>query len=161
MEQRVPEGRLWLVRRVLSADGTGISMPDSPLNQKLFPQPAGQKEGCGFPVVKLVAFCNDVRDLLTCACKAHKRLVQPAAHQQCRRARAAAFRKMSGGLRSVAGAKELVTMASILLSVKVQKGDPLAFLQNLVVNNLATAPLHLPRHLIGRRLMGADKTAYA
>jgi len=30
-------------------------------------------------------------------------------------------------------------MASLMLSVKLQKGDPLAFLQNLVVNNLATA----------------------
>ena len=145
-----------------------------------------------FRRTQAIAFCNDVKDLLTCACKAHRRLVQPAARLRakadftrrlrelcaspaaCERVEKfrnrllrtlptlftflakpgvpptnnaaeralrpiVVFRKISGGLRSVAGAKELATMASLLLSVKLQKGDPLAFLQNLVVNNLATA----------------------
>lgn len=145
-----------------------------------------------FRRTQAIAFCNDVKDLLTCACKAHKRLVQPAARLRakaaftrrlrvlcmspaaCERADAlrtrvlralptlftflaktgvpptnnaaeralrpiVVFRKISGSLRSVAGAKELATMASLMLSVKLQKGDPLAFLHNLVVNNLATA----------------------
>ena len=49
---------LWLGRRVKVVDGTGVSMPDTAANQKAWPQPAGQKTGCGFPVVKLVAcFC--------------------------------------------------------------------------------------------------------
>lgn len=56
MEQRVPADGLWHGRRVLVADGTCPSMPDTPDNQKAFPQPAGQKKGCGFPVVKIVAF---------------------------------------------------------------------------------------------------------
>lgn len=56
MEQRVPSDALWHDRRVLVVDGTGLSMPDTPENQKKFPQPAGQKKGCGFPVVKIVAF---------------------------------------------------------------------------------------------------------
>jgi len=56
MEQRVPANGLWHGRRVLVADGTCPSMPDTPDNQKAFPQPAGQKKGCGFPVVKIVAF---------------------------------------------------------------------------------------------------------
>jgi hypothetical protein len=55
MEQRVPADGLWCGRRVLVADGTGLSMPDTPANQKKFPQPVGQKKGCGFPVVKIVA----------------------------------------------------------------------------------------------------------
>jgi hypothetical protein len=39
-------------------DGTGVSMPDTPENQKAFPQSSGQKPGCGFPHAKLVGcFC--------------------------------------------------------------------------------------------------------
>ena len=49
---------LWLGRRVKVVDGTGLSMPDTTANQKVWPQPTTQKPGCGFPVVKLVAcFC--------------------------------------------------------------------------------------------------------
>ena len=39
-------------------DGSGLRLPDTPANQKRFPQPANQKPGCGFPVMKLVVlFC--------------------------------------------------------------------------------------------------------
>lgn len=55
LEQRVTRDEHWHGHRVLIPDGTGISMPDTPANQKSFPQPSGQKKGCGFPVVKLVA----------------------------------------------------------------------------------------------------------
>ena len=49
---------LWLGRRVKMIDGTGLSMPDTAANQKVWPQPSTQKPGCGCPVVKLVAcFC--------------------------------------------------------------------------------------------------------
>ena len=41
-------------RDVKIIDGTGISMPDTPENQAVWPQPKGQKPGCGFPVLKLV-----------------------------------------------------------------------------------------------------------
>ncbi len=48
----------WLGRHVKVIDGTGLSMPDTAANQKVWPQPNTQKPGCGFPVVKLVAcFC--------------------------------------------------------------------------------------------------------
>jgi hypothetical protein len=48
----------WLGRRVKVVDGTGLSMPDTAANQKMWPQPSTQKPGCGFPVIKLVAcFC--------------------------------------------------------------------------------------------------------
>jgi len=40
-------------RDVKIVDGTGVSMPDTPENQAVWPQPAGQKPGCGFPVLKL------------------------------------------------------------------------------------------------------------
>ena len=36
-------------------DGTGISLPDTAKNQHAYPQSRGQKAGCGFPWMKLVA----------------------------------------------------------------------------------------------------------
>jgi putative transposase len=39
-------------------DGSSLRLADTPANQKRFPQPANQKRGCGFPVLKLVVlFC--------------------------------------------------------------------------------------------------------
>jgi Transposase DDE domain len=35
-------------------DGTGISMPDTPKNQRAYPQSREQKPGCGFPFMKVV-----------------------------------------------------------------------------------------------------------
>lgn len=55
VEKRVNEQQLWKGHDVKVIDGTGISMPDTSENQKAFPQPGGQRKGCGFPVVKLVA----------------------------------------------------------------------------------------------------------
>ena len=53
----VTEGT-WKGHRLRVIDGTGLSMPDTPSNQKAYPQPKEQAPGCGFPVVKLVAiFC--------------------------------------------------------------------------------------------------------
>lgn len=42
-------------RRVVVADGTGISMADTPKNQEQWPQPRSQKEGCGFPQARICA----------------------------------------------------------------------------------------------------------
>ncbi len=36
-------------------DGSSVSMPDTPLNQKAYPQPSGQAKGCGFPIAKIGA----------------------------------------------------------------------------------------------------------
>ena len=48
----------WYGRRVAVVDGTGLSMPDTPENQKEYPQAKSSKPGCGFPQMKLVAvFC--------------------------------------------------------------------------------------------------------
>lgn len=46
-------------RRVVVADGTGISMPDTPANQDVWPQPRTQKVGCGFPQARICA-CFDL-----------------------------------------------------------------------------------------------------
>jgi hypothetical protein len=45
-------------RRVVVADGTGISMPDTPENQEIWPQTRGQKPGCGFPQAYICACFN-------------------------------------------------------------------------------------------------------
>ncbi|HLF12472.1 MAG TPA: IS4 family transposase [Gammaproteobacteria bacterium] len=44
----------WRERTVKLVDGTGISMPDTPDNQKYFPQPSSQAEGVGLPLARLV-----------------------------------------------------------------------------------------------------------
>jgi len=45
----------WHGRAVKLADGTGISMPDTPENQACYPQPSTQAPGVGFPLARLVA----------------------------------------------------------------------------------------------------------
>lgn len=40
--------------RTFVIDGTTISMPDTPANQTSWPQSRSQKEGCGFPIMRLV-----------------------------------------------------------------------------------------------------------
>jgi hypothetical protein len=48
-------GQRWwhrLTPKVL--DGCSVSLPDTKANQKDYPQPGGQKPGCGFPLLKLV-----------------------------------------------------------------------------------------------------------
>lgn len=46
-------------RRIIVADGTGISMPDTSANQADFPQSIAQKIGCGFPQARICA-CFDL-----------------------------------------------------------------------------------------------------
>jgi hypothetical protein len=48
----------WCGRRVFVADATSSCTPDTPALQKLWPQPSAQKEGCGFPTIKLLGLLN-------------------------------------------------------------------------------------------------------
>ena len=58
LERRAGTVWLWCGRRVKVIDGTSFSMPDTPANQKQWPQPRTQSEGCGFPVAKMLGlFC--------------------------------------------------------------------------------------------------------
>jgi hypothetical protein len=51
-------GWQWQGRRVKVVDGTTLSMPDTPANQRAYPQPPAQKPGLGFPIVRaVVVFC--------------------------------------------------------------------------------------------------------
>ncbi|MDZ4779633.1 MAG: IS4 family transposase [Planctomycetia bacterium] len=48
----------WLGRRVLIADATNCSTPDTPAMQRLWPQPDAQHPGIGFPMIKLLALVD-------------------------------------------------------------------------------------------------------
>lgn len=64
MEAAARMDRRWKGRVTRVVDGTGISMPDTPENQELYPQPSNQKPGCGFPVMKIVGLFSLVTGAL-------------------------------------------------------------------------------------------------
>jgi hypothetical protein len=51
----MPETGILNNRRVVVVDGTGVSMPDTPQNQAVWPQLSTQKLGCGFPTARICA----------------------------------------------------------------------------------------------------------
>jgi hypothetical protein len=58
LHHRVGARWLWHKRRVKVVDGTTLSMPDTPANQREYPQPNAQKPGLGFPILRaVVVFC--------------------------------------------------------------------------------------------------------
>lgn len=67
-DQRAGSGGRINGRPVKVADGSSAQAPDSPANQKRFPQSAEQKPGCGFPVLKfLLLFSLDSGAVLNVA----------------------------------------------------------------------------------------------
>jgi hypothetical protein len=68
LQRGIRSDQLWLGRHVKVVDGTGVSMPDTPENQKVWPQSSNQATGCGFPIAKLVGcFCLSSGALLDMA----------------------------------------------------------------------------------------------
>lgn len=67
LQRQVPAPALLGGRPIKIADGTTVSMPDTPANQKAYPQQPGQKEGLGFPILRLVGLislsCGAVLDV--------------------------------------------------------------------------------------------------
>jgi hypothetical protein len=67
IDGRAADAWLWKGRRVALVDGTTASMPDTPENQRAFPQSKAQGIGLGFPLVRMVAVISlatgVVRDL--------------------------------------------------------------------------------------------------
>lgn len=53
-QDRAPAPWRWNGRTLKVVDGSTLSMPDSPANQKAFPQARTQKAGIGFPIARLV-----------------------------------------------------------------------------------------------------------
>ena len=65
MEQQLKGSWKWHGRAVRVVDGTGITLADTPENQAVYPQPAEQRRGCGFPVMQVVGcFCLHTGALL-------------------------------------------------------------------------------------------------
>lgn len=50
----LPDLWKWKGKRVKLIDGTTVNMPDTPDNQRFFPQQGAQKEGLGFPICRIV-----------------------------------------------------------------------------------------------------------
>ena len=69
LEGRVPREGLWKGRHIQIIDGSTLLMADTPENQVAYPQHGNQKEGCGFPIVRIVAtfslITGALRKLLT------------------------------------------------------------------------------------------------
>lgn len=49
---------LWHGHVLKAMDGSSVQLADTPANQKAYPQPSGQKPGCGFPTMGFVAVHN-------------------------------------------------------------------------------------------------------
>jgi len=67
LQESAPSHWLFHDRSVAIVDGTCASMPDTPKNQKEYPQHPNQKRGCGFPIARIVMLLSlatgAVRDL--------------------------------------------------------------------------------------------------
>jgi hypothetical protein len=60
----LPDGWKWNGRSVFIADGSHVSMPDTPENQAGYPQPVVQQPGIGFPLARIAVLLS----LATGAC---------------------------------------------------------------------------------------------
>jgi hypothetical protein len=64
LQGTLPEAWKWNGRHVFIADGSHVSMPDTPENQAAYPQPVVQQPGIGFPLARLAVLLS----LATGAC---------------------------------------------------------------------------------------------
>jgi hypothetical protein len=55
LEEQAPDAWRWHGKRVVLVDGSTLSMPDTPANQRAYPQMRSQKPGVGFPILRWVA----------------------------------------------------------------------------------------------------------
>jgi hypothetical protein len=58
LEEQASDDWLWKGRHVRLVDGTTVSMPDTPENQRAFPQSRAQGIGLGFPLARLVGIIS-------------------------------------------------------------------------------------------------------
>jgi hypothetical protein len=66
----------WLGHRVFVADATSAGTPDEPVLQDLWPQPAAQRPGCGFPTIKLLGLLDLVTGMIV-----HLTLMSMSVHE--------------------------------------------------------------------------------
>ena len=58
LEKKASSAWLWQGRSVYMVDGSTASMPDTPANQRAYPQPVSQKLHVGFPLARFVAIIS-------------------------------------------------------------------------------------------------------
>jgi hypothetical protein len=58
LEDKVDQRWLWKGRRVYMFDGTTVRMPDTPKNQRAYPQVYNQRRGAGFPIARIGAITS-------------------------------------------------------------------------------------------------------
>lgn len=58
LQERYPASDMLRGRPIKIADGTTVSMPDTPANQKEYPQARHHKNGVGFPIMRLVGLIS-------------------------------------------------------------------------------------------------------
>jgi hypothetical protein len=58
LEANASSAWLWKGRSVRMVDGSTASMPDTPANQRAYPQPVSQKPGVGFPLARFVVIIS-------------------------------------------------------------------------------------------------------
>jgi hypothetical protein len=58
LQDGIPRAWQWHGRNAFIADGSHVSMPDTPENQKAYPQPVVQQEGIGFPLARLAVLLS-------------------------------------------------------------------------------------------------------
>ena len=54
LEAQANGEQLWCGRHVKILDGSSVSMPDTKVNQTVYPQHSNQAAGCGFPIAKIL-----------------------------------------------------------------------------------------------------------
>jgi hypothetical protein len=64
LQETLPKAWKWNGRDVFIADGSHVSMPDTPQNQAGYPQPVVQQDGIGFPLARVAVLLS----LATGAC---------------------------------------------------------------------------------------------
>jgi hypothetical protein len=58
LDDKVDPRWLWKGRRVYMFDGTTVRMPDTPKNQRAYPQVYNQRRGAGFPIARIGAITS-------------------------------------------------------------------------------------------------------
>lgn len=71
LEAKIQPRDLWMERHVKIVDSTSTSLPDTARNQKQWPQPSGQKMGCGFPVMKICGLFSLATGALISSVQSH------------------------------------------------------------------------------------------
>lgn len=64
LQSSIPDQWNWHGREVFIVDGSSVSMPDTPENQQMYPQPPTQAPGLGFPLARIAVLLS----LATGAC---------------------------------------------------------------------------------------------